>query len=71
MEEGLLPEDSAENSDMLYVSGGKGKENSQNNGFFNISAQELTDIVNKYIEKDMEICKIYIIFLIREGLPHF
>ena len=52
MEEGLLPEDSAENSDMLYVSGGKGKENSQNNGLFNISAQELTDIVNKYKERD-------------------
>ena len=52
MEEGLLPEDSAENSDMLYVSGGKGKGFSQNNGLFNISAQELTDIVNKYKERD-------------------
>ena len=52
MEEGLLPEDSAENSDMLYVSGGAGKGYSNNNGLFNISAQELTDIVNKYKERD-------------------
>ena len=52
MEEGLLPDDSAEHSDMLYVSGAGGKGYSQNNGLFNISPQELTDIVNKYKERD-------------------
>ena len=51
MEEGLLPDDSRESSDMAYLKKGPG-EGGSNVGGFGVTAQELTDIVNKYKERD-------------------
>ena len=51
MEEGLLPDESHDSSDMVYLKKGAG-EGGNNFGAFNVTAQELTEIVNKYKERD-------------------
>ena len=47
MEEALLPDETKETSEIFPTS-----KSGQKTGSFNISAQELTDIVNKYKERD-------------------
>ena len=52
MEEGLLPNDSRDSSDLMYTDKMVNKKGGQSDGLFGISAHELTEIVNKYKERD-------------------